>query len=198
VHRLDRPVAGVFLLAKTSKAAARLSAEFRQGRVEKIYRAVVEGTPEPAEATLTDFMVRDAAARRSMLVEPGTQRAREVRLDYRVLASKGKASLVEVSPKTGRSHQIRVQLAGHGHPILGDVKYGATKPLPGGVIALYARELRVRHPTRDETVEIAAGPPPGWPWPVLERRAGEQESRRGGERRTRVSRGPNARGHSTQ
>jgi 23S rRNA pseudouridine1911/1915/1917 synthase len=186
VHRLDRPVAGVFLLAKTSKAASRLAAQFREGTVEKVYRAVVEGkpelaegSPEPAEGkpepaegrpelaerTLRGYLVKDEAERRSRLVEAGTPGAREAILDYHVLASEGGTSLVEVIPKTGRSHQIRVQLAGIGHPIVGDVKYGASERLAGGAIALYARVLRVTHPTRDERVEIAAGPPPVWPWP---------------------------------
>ena len=172
VHRLDRPVAGVFLLAKTSKAASRLAAQFREGGVEKVYRAVVEGRPEPAEGrpgpaerTLRGYVVKDEAEWRSRLVEAGTPNAREAILDYHVLASEGGTSLVEVVPKTGRSHQIRVQLAGIGHPIVGDVKYGASERLAGGAIALYARVLRVTHPTRDERVEIAAGPPPVWPWP---------------------------------
>ena len=165
VHRLDRPVAGVFLLAKTSKAASRLAAQFREGSVEKVYRAVVEGTPDPLERRLSGFILKDEAQRRSYLVEAGTPQAREAVLDYRVLAAKGGTSLVEIVPRTGRSHQIRVQLTGIGHPILGDVKYGAREPLPGGGIALYARVLCVRHPTRDERVEIAAGPPPAWPWP---------------------------------
>ncbi len=165
VHRLDRPVAGVFLFAKTSKAASRLAAQFREGKVEKVYRAVVEGSPAPVEGTLRGYVVKDEAERRSRLVEAGTPGAREAVLDYCVLASEGGTSLVEVIPKTGRSHQIRVQLAGIGHPIVGDVKYGASESLAGGAIALYARELRVAHPTRDERVEIAAGPPPVWPWP---------------------------------
>jgi 23S rRNA pseudouridine1911/1915/1917 synthase len=164
VHRLDRPVAGVLLFAKTSKAAGRLSAEFREGRVEKVYRAVVEGTPDPSEQTLRGHVLKDEEAKRSQLVEAATAGAREAELEYRVLGTRQGVSLLEVVPKTGRSHQIRVQLAGIGHPILGDVKYGASAPLPGGVIALYARALSFRHPTRDEVVEIAAGPPPGWPW----------------------------------
>jgi 23S rRNA pseudouridine1911/1915/1917 synthase len=177
VHRLDRPVAGVLLFAKTSKAAGRLSAEFRSGRVEKVYRAVVEGTPDPAERTLTGSVLKDEETKRSRLVEAGTAGAREAELHYRVLGTEKGVSLLEVVPKTGRSHQIRVQLAGIGHPILGDVKYGASAPLPGGEIALYARALSFRHPTRDETVEIAAGPPPLWPWPVLDGGAGAQKSR---------------------
>jgi len=171
VHRLDRPVAGVLLFARTSKAASRLSAEFREGRVEKLYRAVVEGKPEPAEGTLKGHLVKDEEAKRSRLVDAGTAGAREAELHYRVLGTAEGASLLEITPRTGRSHQIRVQLAGIGHPIVGDVKYGARAPLPGGAIALYARMLSFKHPTRDETVEIAAGPPPGWPW--MSGKAGE-------------------------
>ena len=177
VHRLDRPVAGVLLFAKTSKAAGRLSAEFRTGCVEKVYRAVVEGTPEPAEQTLTGSVLKDEETKRSRLVAAGTAGAREAEIHYRVLGTQKGVSLLEVVPKTGRSHQIRVQLAGIGHPILGDVKYGAAAPLPGGEIALYARALSFKHPTRDETVEIAAGPPPGWPWPVLDGEAGDHPRR---------------------
>ncbi|MBN1916544.1 MAG: RluA family pseudouridine synthase [Verrucomicrobia bacterium] len=165
VHRLDRPVAGVLLFARTSKAAARLSAEFREGRVEKVYRAVVEGTPKPPEQTLTGLMLKDEEARRSHLVKAGTPGAREVELHYRMLGTAKSISLLEITPRTGRSHQIRAQLAGIGYPILGDVKYGASAPLPSGAIALYARAISFRHPTRNETVEIAAGPPPDWPWP---------------------------------
>jgi 23S rRNA pseudouridine1911/1915/1917 synthase len=165
VHRLDRPVAGVLLFAKTSKAASRLSAQFREGRVEKVYRAVVEGKPDPPAQRLSGFLVKDAARRRSRVVRTATTGARKAVLDYQVLASEGDVSLLEVIPRTGRSHQVRVQLAAIGHPILGDVKYGARTPLPDATIALYARELRLEHPTRGEMVEIAAGPPPGWPWP---------------------------------
>ncbi len=113
--------------------------------------------------------MKDREQRRSRLVDAQTAGAREILLDYQVLASEGDASLVEVVPRTGRSHQIRVQLAGIGHPILGDVKYGAQEPLAGGAIALYARELRVEHPTRSEPIEIAAGPSPIWPWPPAEK-----------------------------
>jgi len=165
VHRLDRPVAGVLLFAKTSKAASRLAAQFREGRVEKIYRAVVEGRPEPAEDTLGGFLVKDRELNRSRLAQAETPGAKEVVLDYRVLGSAKGVSLVEIVPKTGRSHQIRVQLAGAGCPVVGDVKYGATNAFENGRIALYARVLRVTHPTRDEQVEVGADPPPGWPWP---------------------------------
>jgi 23S rRNA pseudouridine1911/1915/1917 synthase len=165
VHRLDRPVAGVMVLARTSKAAARLSAAFREGRVEKTYRVVVSGSFENAAGRLTHWLRKVSRRRRSEVAAPDTPGAREAILDYRVVDTLGGSSLLEVALQTGRSHQIRVQLAATGHPILGDLKYGAAGALPGGGIALYARRLRFDHPTRDQLVEIVAPPPPGWPWP---------------------------------
>lgn len=172
VHRLDRPVAGVVVLARTSKAAARLSAAFREGRIEKIYRAVVAGCLESDEGRLTHWLRKVSRRRRSEVTAPDVPGTREAILDYRVIAAAGGASLLEVALQTGRSHQIRVQLAAVGHPILGDLKYGAGAALPGGAIALYARRLRFDHPTRAESVEIAAPNPPGWPWPGPEGRSG--------------------------
>lgn len=165
VHRLDRPVAGAVVLARTSKAAARLSAAFREGRVEKIYLAVVAGCFESDEGRLVHWLRKISRRRRSEVAAPDTPGAREAILAYRVIAAAGGASLLEVALHTGRSHQIRVQLAAAGHPILGDLKYGAAAALPGGVIALYARRLRFEHPTRGEAVAVVAPEPPGWPWP---------------------------------
>ncbi|MEE4608598.1 MAG: RluA family pseudouridine synthase [Desulfobacteraceae bacterium] len=167
VHRLDRPVAGAMVLARTSKAAARLSAAFREGRVEKIYFAVVTGCFENDEGRLVHWLRKISRRRRSEVAAPDTPGAREAILDYRVVDTLGGSSLLEVVLHTGRSHQIRVQLAAVGHPILGDLKYGAAAALPGGAIALYARRLRFDHPTRAEVVEIVAPNPPGWPWPDL-------------------------------
>ena len=165
VHRLDRPVAGVLIFARTSKAAGRLSAAFREGRVEKTYHAVVAGVPTPQRGTLRHWLCKIAAQRRTMVVRPDTPGARLAVLDYRVMAASAAGSLVAVRLHTGRSHQIRVQLAAMGHPILGDLKYGAAAPLPAGNIALYACRLQVAHPTRNETLRIEAPVPPGWPWP---------------------------------
>ena len=165
VHRLDRPVAGVLLFARTSKAAGRLSAAFREGQVEKTYRAVVTGVPHPDRGTLRHWLRKNADRRRTAVVGPETPGARQAVLDYRVMAAATAKSLVSVALHTGRSHQIRVQLAELGHPILGDLKYGAAAPLANGAVALYACRLRVAHPTRNETVIIEAPPPPQWPWP---------------------------------
>jgi 23S rRNA pseudouridine1911/1915/1917 synthase len=164
VHRLDRPVAGVMVVARTSKAAARLSAAFREGRIEKTYRAVVAGYFENATGRLRHRLRKVSRRRRSEVAAPDAPGAREAILDYRVVDTMDGSSLVEVALHTGRSHQIRVQLAAVGHPILGDLKYGAPAALPGGTIALYASRLRFDHPTRDQVVEIVAPNPPGWPW----------------------------------
>ncbi|MDY0310964.1 MAG: RNA pseudouridine synthase [Desulfobacterales bacterium] len=165
VHRLDRPVAGVVVLARTSKAAARLSAAFREGRIEKVYRAVVVGCLENEGGRLAHWLRKVSRRRRSEVTGPNAPGARRALLDYRVLETMEGTSLLEVALLTGRSHQIRVQLAAVGHPILGDLKYGAGAPLSGGAIALYARCLRFDHPTRDQVVEIVAPDPRGWPWP---------------------------------
>ena len=166
VHRLDRPVAGAVVLARTSKAAARLSAAFREGRIEKVYRAVVGGCVESDEDRLTHWLRKISRRRRSEVAAPDAPGARRAILDYRVIGTAAGSSLLEVVLHTGRSHQIRVQLAAVGHPILGDLKYGAVAALPGGVIALYARRLQFDHPTRAEVVDVVAPDPPGWPWPA--------------------------------
>jgi len=164
VHRLDRPVAGALVFARTSKAAARLAAAFRQGRIEKTYRAVVCGCPESDHGRLEHWLLKVSRQHLSRVAAPDTPGARQALLDYRVMASGNGLSLVEVALHTGRSHQIRVQLAAIGHPILGDLKYGAGAALPGGAVALYARRLRFDHPTLHEVIDILAPQPPGWPW----------------------------------
>ena len=164
VHRLDRPVAGAMVLARTSKAAARLSAAFRAGRVEKIYRAVVAGSPPDPQGRLTHHLKKISREHRSRLVPPEAPGAKRASLDYRVLERRVGASLIEVALHTGRSHQIRVQLAAVGCPILGDQKYGVGTALTGRGIALYAWRLSFDHPTRPERIRIEAPAPAGWPW----------------------------------
>jgi 23S rRNA pseudouridine1911/1915/1917 synthase len=161
VHRLDRPVAGVVLFARTSKAAARLAEQFRAGRVEKVYQALVEGRVATREGLLVDRLVKNHktnVVRRSSAEDP---RARESRLSFRRLKSEHSTTLLEIRPTTGRSHQIRVQLAAAGHPIVGDRKYGSKHPFEQG-IALRAVRLTFEHPTTKLpiTVEAAAD----WPW----------------------------------
>lgn len=163
VHRLDRPVSGVMLLAKTSKAAGRLSREMRERRPRKIYRAVVAGRPDPPEGRLRHFLLKDRANRVTRVVS-GTGQGKPAELSFRVLGSRADTSLVEVDLLTGLPHQIRAQLAAIGHPILGDRKYGSKVALPDGGIALYAASLAFAHPVQGDLVEISTDPPDGWPW----------------------------------
>ena len=159
VHRLDRPVSGLMVLARTSKAAARLSAQFRERTLAKTYVAVVEGAPGGG-GTMADFLLKSDETVR--VVPPGTPGAKEARLSWQALAHAAGRTLVAVQLETGRAHQIRVQFATRGHPLAGDRRYGASKPwvlggVPGG-IALHSAALAFAHPTRPETVEVRAAP----------------------------------------
>ncbi len=162
VHRLDRPVGGVMVVAKTSKAAGRLSGQFRERRTRKIYRTVVSGCPTPAEAPLRHRLKKDRAARITRVVGEGEGKPAELR--YRVLETRDDRSLLEVELITGLSHQIRAQLSAIGHPIVGDRKYGSRIPYVPGRIALYAQSITFDHPVRREPVTVTADPPNGWPF----------------------------------
>ncbi len=166
VQRLDRPVAGVMLFARTSKAAARLSDQIRNRRLRKVYLAIVEGRLAPASGVLVHHIERSEAT--SRIVAAPTATSREARLAYRVVETAGGRSLVEIELETGRKHQIRLQLSHLGCPIAGDLRYGAPAPLPARRIALFAREIACEHPTRAETLTFRAPLPAGWPWPSLE------------------------------
>lgn len=161
VHRLDRPVSGVVLFARTSKAAARLSEQFREGTVRKTYRAVVEGTVSPASGEFVDWLVKNTESNTTQSVPPETPSARHSRLRFRRVARAANLSLLEIEPETGRSHQIRVQMSVRGHPIYGDRKYGSKHSLPG-VIALHAAQLTFEHPTRRVPVTVTAPDPASW------------------------------------
>lgn len=162
VHRLDRPVAGAVVFARTSKAAARLSEQFRRGSVIKRYLAVVEGKIERKAAQLVNFLEREQM--NSKIVPHASPHSRTAKLSYRLLDATHSHSLLEIELETGRRHQIRVQLAYIGHPVVGDVRYGAAAALPERQIALFAKQLIVKHPTRIEEVAVNCGLPIGWPW----------------------------------
>lgn len=163
VHRLDGPVAGVVVLARTSKAAARLSEQFRQGMVQKNYLAVVQGRPCKPEGRLVQFLVRNG--RYSHIAADDTNGAQQAALSYHLLESGQKQSLLQITLETGRRHQIRAQLAHLGCPILGDAAYGAAQSMAHGCIALLAHELTFIHPVRKTRLQFESPIPQGWPWP---------------------------------
>ena len=163
VHRLDRPVGGAMVFARTSKAAARLSQAIRVKEVRRTYWAVVHGAPPLAEGELTHYLAKDPRTYSSRTVDAGAPGAKLARLHYRVLAQRAGMTLVEVRLMTGRSHQIRVQLAASGCPIVGDQRYG-TGNEAGVQIALWSRELALLHPVRKEELRFTCPPPPAWPW----------------------------------
>lgn len=157
VHRLDRPVSGVVLFAKTSKAASRISEQLRSRSVEKIYRALVHGAVNPPSGSLLSFLKK--GEKKVRLVREGEAEAKKASLSYRTLHGVKDKTLLEIRLHTGRKHQIRVQLAGLGHPVEGDAKYGAPYALSGGAIRLLSFSLTFKHPTRDERITIKAASP---------------------------------------
>ena len=161
VSRLDAPVTGVVLLARTSKAASRLSEAFRNRETEKTYYAIVEGVPDEAAGTVEHHLRKDERHRRVHVTTPHAEGAQLARLSYEVAATSGGLALVRIALETGRKHQIRVQMAALGHPVVGDRKYGSERKFPAG-IALHARRLGVNHPVRDELCVWCAPLPPSW------------------------------------
>ena len=146
------------LFARTSKAAARLAQQFRDGTIAKSYLAILEGRPATEEGEFVDWLAKDSAANRVRVAKPRERGAKQSHLRYRVRQFGDGRTLVEVRPLTGRSHQIRVQFAARGMPIVGDRKYGARRGL-GGKIALHSASLQFRHPSRDETLTVTAPQP---------------------------------------
>jgi 23S rRNA pseudouridine1911/1915/1917 synthase len=174
VHRLDRPARGLVALARTSKGAARLSEQFRSRSVTKRYQAVVRGVPSQPQGELRDWLVSDDKGSRVVASGQGAESA----LLYRVAEVRQGCARLEIDLLTGRKHQIRVQLASRGWPILGDLRYGglavraggqAVEPLADRSIALLAWQLELDHPTRAERLSFEAPLPPGWPWAPDER-----------------------------
>ena len=165
VHRLDRPVGGVMVFARTSKAAARLSAQFATDEPKKRYYAVVRGEPGGAE-TLEDYLIK-GPGNTSRVAERGEPGARLARLSYTALKRAEGLTLLEVLLYTGRAHQIRVQLSSRGWPIWGDARYGFQQHEPGQQIALWAYSLTVMHPTTKELLTFTEPPPRGYPWSLF-------------------------------
>ena len=161
LHRLDRPVTGVLLFAKTSKAAGRLAAQFRAGSVRKTYLALTDRCDGPPEGVWRDRLVKDRDRNRSRVALGAEGKPAETR--WRRLATDARHTLWELNPLTGRSHQLRVHLSHHARPILGDLKYGAAAALPDRSIALHALRLVVAHPVGGADLAIECPLPDAWP-----------------------------------
>lgn len=169
-HRLDRPVSGVCLFARNSKCAARLSEQFANRTIEKMYLAVLEKPPAQPEGDLEDWLFRVPNESRVLVSSENNQGAKIAKLSYRTLAVKNGKALVKVQLGTGRMHQIRVQFGSRGYPIVGDGQYGATQAFPGfnhversgEPIALHARRLKLKHPIRFDDLVIIAPIPKSW------------------------------------
>lgn len=166
VHRLDRPVSGVVLFARTSKALTRLNEMFRTQAVQKTYWALVQNEPPQPENTLTHYLVRNEKQNKSYAYDHERPAAKRAELDYRVIGHTERYTLLEIHLHTGRHHQIRCQLAAIGCPIRGDLKYGAPRSNPDGSISLHARSIRFEHPVSHKIIEVVAPPPEEGPWCV--------------------------------
>ena len=161
VHRIDCPVSGAVLFAKTSKALTRLNEMIREGQIKKCYWALTEATPNPEQGELQHYIVRDGRTNRSRAYDTPKSNAKLARLRYEVLGASAHYTLVEVALLTGRHHQIRCHLSKIGCPIRGDLKYGAKRSLPGGGISLHSRSVAFQHPVRQEPVLVMAPVPAG-------------------------------------
>ncbi|MBP5170740.1 MAG: RluA family pseudouridine synthase [Bacteroidales bacterium] len=155
-HRLDRPVSGVVVFARTSKALARLNEMFRNGEVHKTYLAIVKEVPRQPEATLEQYLVRNEQQNKSYVYDHMRPGAKKAILHYRLVGRSDRYCLLEIDLKTGRHHQIRCQLAAMGCPIKGDLKYGFPRSNPGGGISLHARKISFIHPVSKELIEVTA------------------------------------------
>jgi 23S rRNA pseudouridine1911/1915/1917 synthase len=161
VSRLDRPVSGVVVFARTSKAAARLSEQFRHRLVEKQYLAIAEKRPADDAGCWIDWLTRDEASRTMRVDQQSRPDAQRAEVRFTVLETRGALTLLLLRPITGRRHQLRAQLSAHGCPIVGDQRYGAHRSFPAG-IALHALSLTLCHPTRRESLTFRAPVPSCW------------------------------------
>jgi len=162
VSRLDSTVSGVLVLARTSKAAERLTKQFQSGEVSKTYWALVEKLPQPAQGELSDWVLKDDKARCMKIVPPRTRGAQHARLKYRTLGKEKLGALVEVELLTGRKHQIRLQLSEIGCSIVGDRKYGNRQTFAEQAIALHCVRLELTHPTTHKRLSFVCPPPLNW------------------------------------
>lgn len=168
VHRLDRPVSGLVLFARTSKALSRLSEMFRTRDVHKTYWAIVTAPPREKEGTLTHWLTRDEKTNKARAYDREVPNSKKAVLDYRLIASSERYWLLEVDLHTGRHHQIRCQLSKMGCPIKGDLKYGAARSNPDSGICLHARRLQFEHPVSKLDINLVAPVPEDKLWQYFE------------------------------
>ena len=168
-HRLDRPVSGIVVFAKTSKALERLNRMFSEGSVKKIYWALTKGIPNPAEAELESWILRNEKMNKSFSYPKEVKGSKRAVLHYRLAAASQNYNLIEVELKTGRHHQIRCQLSSIGCPIKGDLKYGAQRSNPDGSISLHARYIEFVHPVSKELIAVTAPLPKDRLWQSFEK-----------------------------
>lgn len=160
VHRIDKPVSGVVLFARTSKALSRLTQAVRERQCQKVYYALVESSFPDVKGTFEDYLVHDEY--RARVAHQQEQGAKQALLHYRLLETHQKMKLLEIVLETGRYHQIRVQFASRGYPLIGDTKYGSKKLYFPGAIALHHRRLTIPHPVKSEPLDILAPLPDYW------------------------------------
>jgi 23S rRNA pseudouridine1911/1915/1917 synthase len=178
VHRIDRPVSGIVVLARTSKALERMTAQFRERETAKTYWAIVRRKPTQADGTLVHWLLKDEKKNKTTAFKKETVGALRSELSYRVIDNRAGVYLLEVKPITGRPHQIRVQLASMGCPIKGDVKYGDEEANADGSICLHARALKFIHPVKKEPLSLIAELPETIYWKAFAFSRGDHSGNR--------------------
>ena len=168
VHRLDRPVSGVMLFARTSKALERLNEMFRENKITKTYLAIVKERPPSDEETITHFLKKNEKQNKTYVYDTRVKESKEASMTYRIKGRSEKYYMLEIELHSGRHHQIRAQLAKIGCPIKGDLKYGFPRSNENGGISLFARKLEFIHPVKKEPVTITAHFPEGDIWSVFQ------------------------------
>lgn len=168
-HRLDRPTSGVLMFAKTSKSLSRLNLMFREREIQKTYWAVIKGAPPQNKGKLVNYLTKIESSNKSIAVSEGNKEGKYSELDYQLIAKSDNYSLLEILPKTGRHHQIRVQLSKIKCPIKGDIKYGFKRTNENASIHLHARKLELIHPVTKDKLEIVAPTPNDSLWNFFEK-----------------------------
>ena len=168
VHRLDRPVGGIMVFAKTSKAASRLSEQVRNKSFKKTYRAVLNGNMKKDKDILKDYLYKNKKTNMVSVVNKNHKDAKDAELSYETISKNEKFSMVQVDLKTGRPHQIRVQFSSRNHPLFGHQRYGQHINKKGDQIALWSYKIEITHPTTKEKMEFICNPPNNYPWNLFE------------------------------